>query len=822
MPIKNPYSSFAPPAEEPGLWERIGGLPGVVGTGIRGLSGVAASMGGWLGAGIAGAGEFGAELAEAIGGGPQPSLKRIGTEALLGSVPFAKVLKVGKPLVSAGLGALYGATGAGLRQQAQDQEFDPGAIATSGALAGLVTGGLSKFLPTPKSLPTPTPKPSTVTGTRFGVTPGTTGTGGWSEPIPTAPPVSTVTSKAATGEIMRDQRNLAAVERWSAKQASAAAKAEEDALAARQIEDAIAAGELETKAPSISESISTPIAGGRQRLTQRYAAPEAGEAELVTRTPIPPTSPAASMAPELPAVAAPAAVGAEVAEEPLSQFFRMAGGKLLPSRVDVAGQDYSELQNLFKVYGAGKSPDPAELQRIGEAARRGGIGLQREARAAGLPTKARAPIAPEVPPAVPDWVKEQTGLAEAGAESPDVLARIRQLAESEKGAVNPELLASLGLGIGGAALGAATDPFDDRFMSAVAGGAVGAVAPAALMKLGAAPETLRNLSENISTPEGLKATASKIFNTLPQIQRFNYLADVWGLPANAVVGPYGSAMMGALEHGLAGDPRGWAVMKSMNPVAFAQEYKGSLEEAAKLIGRAEGRPLSEAANLGETLLATPGTYMTAGDVAARRFLERAGFSADEARRITLTSEPELPAFKRLANVTKGSPLLQTLLPFTRTPANIGEQGAERIPGLGFLTQSMREAPDPIRQQLVQQGLSTAVAGGAGLLGASLDPEAAKIARRYVSNFGGQYSIPATVGFTAGQAIREGKPVVSTAALRGVSQSLPLPTTEPITEWVKFLSGEGRVPAGVMPRDVRDLLFPADTTPALSAIPRFKR
>ena len=816
MPIKNPYSSFAPPAEEPGLWERIGGLPGVIGTGIRGLSGVAAAPGGWLGAGIAGAGEFGAELAEAIGGGPSPSLKRIGTEAALGAVPFAKILKVGKPLVSAGLGALYGATGAGLRQRAQDQDLDPGAIATSGALAGLVTGGLSRFLPTPKSLPTPTPKPSTATGTRFGVTPGTTGTGGWSEPIPTAPPVSTVTSKAATGEIMRDQRNLAAVERWSAKQASAAAKAEEDALAARQIEDAIAAGELETKAPSISESISTPIAGGRQRLTQRYAAPEAEEAELVTRTPITPATPS------VPPAVAPVAV--QAVESTAPYFMTGPRGQLLPSKIDVAGPHYTELQNLFKVYGASPSPDPTELQHLGEGARIAGRAIQREARAAGLPTKARAPIAPapEVPPAVPDWVKEQTGLAEAGAESPDVLARIKNLAQQEKGAASQELLASLGLGIGGAALGAATDPFDDRFMSAVAGGAVGAVAPAALMKLGAAPETLRNLSENISTPEGLKATASKIWETLPQIQRFNYLADAWGIPANSVAGPYGSAVMGALEHGLAGDPRGWVALKSLNPVAFAQEYKGSFKEAAKLIGRAEGHPLSETANVGEAILATPGTWMTAGDVAARRFLERAGFSADEARRITLTSEPELPAFKRLANVTKGSPLLQTLLPFTRTPANIGEQGAERIPGLGFLVQSMRETPDPIRQQLVQQGLSTAVAGGAGLIGASLDPEAAKIARRYVSNFGGQYSIPATVGFTAGQAIREGKPVVSAAALRGVSQSLPLPTTEPITEWVEFLSGEGRIPGGAMPRDIRDMLFPADTVPELSAIPRFKR
>lgn len=59
MPLKKMYSS--PPAPTSGGY---GGLRGLLGTGIRAVSGVASAPGGFLGAGLSGVGEIGAELVE--------------------------------------------------------------------------------------------------------------------------------------------------------------------------------------------------------------------------------------------------------------------------------------------------------------------------------------------------------------------------------------------------------------------------------------------------------------------------------------------------------------------------------------------------------------------------------------------------------------------------------------------------------------------------------------------------------------------------------------------------------------------------------------
>lgn len=517
------------------------------------------------------------------------------------------------------------------------------------------------------------------------------------------------------------------------------------------------------------------------------------------------------------------------------------------------------LRRLFKTY-----EDP--LEAAGD--RYGGI---KEAKAAGQPVEevtrgiagreasrlAReakvAPEAPQAPPGAP--VEPVTGLSQTSKAREAALAARKakqgekpltggkladlfraqgrpDLAEqqatkfgSETGAVDPQLLAFLGkTGVGALAGGIAGGAVGHPFLG-MAGGAALANAPAILSQLGAHPETFSNLGEKLNT-EGVKETASKIWQTLPQIQRFNYLADFEGLPANALFGPYGSAVMAAIEHGLSGDARGWEALKALTPVRFMQEYRNAGQEALELIqhgeaGRAEtGQQLIGPMIPGKLLgtetdippLQLPGVAMTAGDVASRKILEEAGFAGDEARRITLTSEPESAVPKAIANLGKGerditSPLMDLMLPFKRTPANIWEQGLQRAPGIGFLMQSMaREVPDPIVQQVVQQLISVGVGGASAWAGANLDPETARIVRRYIQNFAGQYGLAATAGFAAGQAMQRGKPAAPAAATATIN-ALPLPATDTLGDIAGLLTGSGKVPRGILPPQIRDLAFP---------------
>lgn len=406
---------------------------------------------------------------------------------------------------------------------------------------------------------------------------------------------------------------------------------------------------------------------------------------------------------------------------------------------------------------------------------------------------------------------------------------------SEKGAIDPMLLARLGLGAGGALIGAATDPLENPLASAVAGGVAGALAPSVipmLAKMGANPNVLQNLEQKIQSPGGIRTAASDIWRTLPQIQRFNYLTNLHGLTANAVFGPYGSAVMGAIEAGLSGDPRGWALLKTLTPKAFLKEMtaKANRLEAAELImhgelGRAENLRIGKGSPKFQRAMAAPGYAMTMGDTAARKMIQRAGFSEAEARRMTLTSEPELPAGKEMVRLGKSSVLMNLLAPFRRTPTNIAEQGFMRLPGVGALIQGTRANPDPIRQQLIQQGIMTpAVTGLSGAIASQLDPETAKIVRRYVTNFGGVYSLPAAVGFAGGQAIHAGQPAVSARNIMPAIEALPLPTTDTISGMAKFLlEPKGRnIPAGAVPKDLKDWLFPPVKSTNLPGVPRLPR
>jgi hypothetical protein len=388
-------------------------------------------------------------------------------------------------------------------------------------------------------------------------------------------------------------------------------------------------------------------------------------------------------------------------------------------------------------------------------------------------------------------------------------------------AKHPEFASRVALTGAGALMGAVADPFDNPVLSAAAGAGVGILTPStvsALERLGAPKGAIAAISTpGEAAPKSLGEAAKRLFSHIPDIQRANYLASGNGLMANVFAGPWGSAMMGSLEHLLSGDMRGWKAMKMLGPNNFVKLWGDSLWDAKSTIERAEGHKLSEATTMIGKISAFPGTWMTAGDLASRKILMSAGFTEEEARVMTLTSHPELPFAKFVGEAGRDkvtgqtSGLLQFLFPFRRTPANIMEQGAMRVPILGEIVQSYRKNPDPAKLRVIQQLMGIGVGGVAGGVGSQLDPETAKTARRFVANLGGQYSLPASIGFAMGQASRAGKPMAS-GVIQQAPYMMPLPTAEPIGEWVKLggqvitgqrnAKGELDIPRGAYPTFLR--------------------
>ena len=415
------------------------------------------------------------------------------------------------------------------------------------------------------------------------------------------------------------------------------------------------------------------------------------------------------------------------------------------------------------------------------------------------------------------------------------LGRPKAPTGGEAGFAVPELM----MGMTGAAAGAITDPFDNPVISALAGAGTGLAVPhilAGIKSLGVAPETLGNVQEQLQTQEGIVGLAKRIARTLPHMQRANLLYSVPGLPANMWAGPWGAVMTGALTKALSGDPRGWAVLKSGDlwPSRFGKEWMASGQEALDLVRRAdskgtrfiEGAPVAQDVSPGplRTYLETPAKGMAMGDVAARRILTRHGFSEDEARIMTLTSEPELPAMKKLAGLREGerSPFMEMLAPFVRTGANVVEGSAHATPLLGFITSSMKKNVPSVQEQLVTQGMGAAAGLGSYAIGNNIDPETARVLRRYITNVAGRQGLLAGLGFTAGQANRTGQPLVSPQTLRALEMSLPLPTAAPLTDLIEGVAGQGRVPRGAVPGVLYDFMYPTEARRRLRPISSGRR
>lgn len=519
--------------------------------------------------------------------------------------------------------------------------------------------------------------------------------------------------------------------------------------------------------------------------------------------------------PDLPESFKPLLQGVGKGAQPISQAGFPA--RIYKTKVGAAGKaagDFGRAKALGEpVNEEGKAVAKAALERIRQES--------------GLPAKAagKQPVKPIAQPAgqpIPVTGKglAQTDKARRAAADPAVRARAaatrkasnaarREGLKGEKGegAFNPLVAARLGGAVVGGVAGAASDPLDDTFLSTVAGAGAGAVAPDALQKV-----VQRGSVKGIS--DGLKAVAKKY----PNYQRFAYLSDPASLLPNAVVGPWGSAVMGSIEKSLQGDKRGLKALKSLMGPKYLKGMWQSRGEAYDRLARAEGTAYQDASNSAERLLALPGHAMTMGDVSAKNILMKAGFSEDEARMMTLTSEPKSPTGKRWVHTSKKvdgrEPWLgNVMFPFKRTPLNIAESGLERMPVVGpVLTRAISGVPVNVKEEFAKQGVSGAVGIAAWSLGAMVDEENAKWLRKYVSNGAGQYSMIASAAFAMGQASRTNRNQLG-AAVAGVVRDAPLPSASIVLDWYKFMQkvnsgefqGKEDMPPGTVPGVVKRLL-----------------
>lgn len=357
------------------------------------------------------------------------------------------------------------------------------------------------------------------------------------------------------------------------------------------------------------------------------------------------------------------------------------------------------------------------------------------------------------------------------SEQSRLLTRLTKKLKDHKGEITSDTLVQLGLGGVGAMAGAAMTP-NDPLLGALVGGSAGFFGPAAIR---AGIEHVK--TSPYRTPEIRKQStqflAQKAWENVqllgrmvPEYYRASLLLHPINLPINMWVGPYGAAVMAAITDAVTLDPRGFRALKLlMNPKEFPMKYWGNWDEAVRAIDlsveRTEGQLGQAGPKWFRQMTAFPGELLTAGDITARDILMRAGYTLEEAKRITLTSEPYTPFgsavshFRKAKGETgKASWFAHTLIPFYRTNVNQIEQGLERFPLLGFFMHSLRKQPDTFRQQLAQQLVGGGVMTTMYYLGTYLPPDEYKYTLKLINNFGGQYGTLASIAFIAGQAERK--------------------------------------------------------------------
>jgi hypothetical protein len=469
------------------------------------------------------------------------------------------------------------------------------------------------------------------------------------------------------------------------------------------------------------------------------------------------------------------------------------------------GEARAELAKAMKEAVAKGEPIPSFLQKQAEAA---------APKAAAL--KGKGPTSDDIAKMSPE---EQDSILKK------VVAEFKGKVVDEKGAINPQLISQLGLSVAGAAAGAATTP-DDPLMGAVLGGAVGFSTPTVFramyqrknaMPQGRARQQVekalgqytRDYAKGFSAV--MEAGAKRAYKLLPDYMRASYLARLPNLTINAWAGPYGAATMGAIESAMAGEAKGFKALAGLyaHPIRNAKDFFGdSMREArGRVTDSMERGDIADAAALGEgtmkKVLTAPATFMTAGDIGARKILMKAGFTEPEARALTLTSEPNIPnigAFTK-AKGKKGERWMvaKLMLPFYRTAQNQIEQSALRVPLVGSaLRKAWALAPETKLQSAAKGGITGVVVYGSYQLGQETDPANAPWVLKLLNNFTGPYGASASAAFMAGIASQKGKGIpaaTSEGILKYITTGLPLPSTDFIEELIVMGAdlAEGNMP-----------------------------
>jgi hypothetical protein len=342
---------------------------------------------------------------------------------------------------------------------------------------------------------------------------------------------------------------------------------------------------------------------------------------------------------------------------------------------------------------------------------------------------------------------------------------------NEKGVESNELGIRTGLsiagGLGGRHVGESDENDSIDPLTGMVGGAIaGFTSPDTARKLIQLANESGTDDAIATAAQSIKDTISKYSNIIPDYYRFALLANIPNLPINALVGPWGSAVMTALEYTASGDIRGLkALGKLANIPNFLKKW-ALADEATSLIEQAHSRgETSEALEAVhpwvKKVLSTPGEYMTRGDIAARDMLMEAGLDIDQARAGTLTDEPALGLTRMVRSGIQGaqteggktSIAAKMALPFHKTLLNQFEGGLERTPIIGLFAQLSKDKPDPRRLIAAQQLLGGGVLYSAFQLGASTPYDNAEtpLMTKLISNAGGQYGGIAAAAFLAGQA-----------------------------------------------------------------------
>lgn len=429
----------------------------------------------------------------------------------------------------------------------------------------------------------------------------------------------------------------------------------------------------------------------------------------------------------------------------------------------------------------------------------------------------RSPKAEGAPAAAPDWVAEQS-------------AAVDKLSKSKKGTTlgaglggaqdifeiarqNPEFATSAVTTILGGAIGGAMDDEGTSLDGILGGAALGA-------GVGLAPRLAQAIGRDaadLADAGKVRQMAVEIASKLPQVQRASLLTST-NLPANAILGPWGSVMVKLIEDVLKGNHQQAlpALKEAWNIAEFGKNmYRLRGQARDRLIHGELGRDaiddrlVQQGGNLSsfDEALIFPGWAMTAGDEAAYSLLSKYGYGEDEIRKAVLTSEPTSHLGRQIANFGKGSGIGNLLLPFKRTPANIMEQGAQRLPFVGPAISKRMGRDVSGREALVEQGLSLGAGVGAGAIAANIDDDAnRRAARAYVTNPLGVYSMAGNLGWLVGDAIAANKNPDSVLTDPFTYEQLtPLPTTEPIQQFGKVarnvISGNVNKPTDVIPRSL---------------------